>query len=112
MKRLLPVLVLLALCLGVACADGTSSPRFVPLDIYIDSPAALAAWQFELKDRNGAMKVVGVESGGHAGFPRAPYYDREAVARMAALQESWWPITPWPTRACCLLAACISPRCT
>ena len=84
MKRLLPVLVLLALFPGVACADGTSSPRFVPLDIYIDSPAALAAWQFELKDRNGAMKVVGVENGGHAAFPRAPYYDREAVARGSA----------------------------
>ena len=84
MKRLLPVLVLLALFTGVACADGTSSPRFVPLDIHLDSPAALAAWQFELKDRNGAMKVVGVENGGHAAFPRAPYYDREAVAHGSA----------------------------
>ena len=86
MKRLLPVLALLALFSGVVCADGTSSPRFVPLDIYIDSPAALAAWQFKLKDRNGAMKVVGVESGGHSAFPRAPYYDREAVAHGSAIR--------------------------
>ena len=44
----------------------------------------MAAWQFELRDRNGAMKVVGVENGGHPAFPRAPYYDREAVARGGA----------------------------
>ena len=80
MKRLLPVLVLLALFPGVARADGAASLRFVPLAIHLDSPAAVAAWQFELKDRNGAMKVVGVENGGHPAFPRAPYYDREAVA--------------------------------
>ena len=77
-------MALLALFPGVVRADDVSSPRFVPLDIHLDSPAALAAWQFELEDRNGAMKVVGVEHGGHAAFPRAPYYDREAVARGGA----------------------------
>ena len=84
MKRPLPVLALLILFAGVPCADGASSPRFVPLEIHLDSPAALAAWQFELRDTNGAMKVVGVENGGHPAFPRAPYYDREAVARGSA----------------------------
>ena len=34
------------------------------------------------------MKVVGVESGGHAGFPRAPYYDREAVAPRQRCQNA------------------------
>lgn len=81
MNRLLPVLAYLVLFVGPAGADSASSPRFVPLAIRLDSPAAVAAWQFELKDRNGAMKVVGVENGGHPAFPRAPYYDREAVAR-------------------------------
>ena len=84
MKSLLPVFALLALLPGVACADEVSTPRFVPLEIHLDSPTAVAAWQFELEDRNGAMKVVGVENGGHAAFPRAPYYDREAVARGGA----------------------------
>ena len=84
MKRLLRVLVLLALFPGLACADGAASPRFVPLAIHLDSPVAVAAWQFELRDRNGAMKVVGVENGGHPAFPRAPYYDRKAVARGGA----------------------------
>ena len=84
MKRLLPVLALIVLFPGVACADGAASPHFVPLAIHLDSPAALAAWQFELKDRNGAMTVVGVENGGHPAFPPPPYYDREAVARGSA----------------------------
>ena len=81
MKRLLQVLALLILLPGIACAEDISSPRFVPLAIHLDSPAPVAAWQFELRDRNGAMQVVGVENGGHPAFPRAPYYDREAVAR-------------------------------
>ena len=84
MKRLIQALALLILLSHIACAEDISSPRFVPLEIYLDSPSAVAAWQFELKDRNGAMKVVGVENGGHPAFPRAPYYDREAVARSDA----------------------------
>ena len=84
MNRLLPFLALVILFSGATCADGASYPRFVPLAIHLDGPAAVAAWQFELQDRNGAMKVVGVENGGHPAFPRAPYYDREAVARGGA----------------------------
>jgi len=84
MKWLIRALPLLILLSGIACAEDISSPRFMPLEIYLDSPSALAAWQFELKDCNGAMKVVGVENGGHAAFRRAPYYDREAVAKSRA----------------------------
>ena len=84
MNKLLAVLALVMLFSGVVCADDVSSPHFVPLEIYLDSPVTLAAWQFELKDRNGAMKVVGIENGGHVAFRRAPYYDREAVARARA----------------------------
>ena len=81
MKRLLQALAFFVLFAGLARADSADGPRFMPLAIHLDSPAAVAAWQFELKDRNGVMKVVGVENGGHPAFPRAPYYDREAVAR-------------------------------
>lgn len=84
MTRLFQALALFVLFQGIVSAEGISSPRFVPLAIHLDSPAAVAAWQFELKDRNNAMKVVGVENGGHPAFPRAPYYDREAVARGGA----------------------------
>ena len=84
MTKLLPVLVILILFPGLACGDGAPGPRFAALAIYLDSPAAVAAWQFKLEDSNGAMTVVGVENGGHPAFPRAPYYDREAVARGGA----------------------------
>ena len=82
MKKLLVILALLAA--GIAYAEEAQSPRFVPLEIHIDSPEPVAAWQFELNDRNGAMNVVGIENGGHAAFKRAPYYDREAVSRGVA----------------------------
>ncbi len=81
MKKLLVTLALLTVSPGVAYAEEAQSPRFVPLEIHLDSPEPVAAWQFELNDHNGAMKVVGVENGGHATFQRAPYYDRDAVAR-------------------------------
>lgn len=105
MRRLLQALALFVLFAGLACtgkASGSGSAAwsatpvdyficalptptaptyFMPLAIHLDSPAAVAAWQFELTDRNGAMTVVGVENGGHPAFPRTPYYDREAVAR-------------------------------
>ena len=107
MNRLVPLLFLVALFTGAGyteetagkladdawegCflvkpsgAEETTDPRFLPLDVHLDSPSAIAAWQFELRDRNGVMKVVGVENGGHPAYPRAPYYDREAVARGGA----------------------------
>ena len=53
--------------------------RFAAVDIYLDSAEPFAAWQFELSDRHGTMKVVGVEQGESTAFERVPYYDREAV---------------------------------
>ena len=52
---------------------------FAAVDIYIDSAEPMAAWQFELADRNGSMRIVGVENGESAAFEGVPYYDREAV---------------------------------
>ena len=66
---------------GAAGPNEAVSPRFVPVEIYLESPEPVAAWQFELADRAGAMQVVGIEGGGHEAFPGAPYYDREALAR-------------------------------
>ncbi len=74
-----------ALLFAVAGAlSGAAEPRFFPVDIHLDSAAAVAAWQFELADRRGAMTVVGVEGGDSDVFRLAPYYDRDAVARGAA----------------------------
>lgn len=76
--RMLAVVV--AGLLSVA-AIGRAKARFVPVEVFLDSPEPVAAWQFELKDRNASMTVVGVENGGSDAFQRAPYYDREAVTR-------------------------------
>ena len=74
-------LAVLAMCLTTGVSGGDPAPRFVPVDIFLDSPQPVAAWQFELQDRNAAMKVVGVENGDSDAFQRAPYYDRDAVQR-------------------------------
>lgn len=80
MKKLLVTLVLVVTA-TIGWAEEARSPRFVPLEVQLDSPEPVAAWQFELKDRGAASKVVGIENGGHPSFRRAPYYDRAAVAR-------------------------------
>jgi hypothetical protein len=80
-KKLVLTLALLTAFPGVAWADGAINTRFIPLEVQLDSSEPVAAWQFELEDREAATKVVGVENGGHPAFPRAPYYDRAAVAR-------------------------------
>jgi hypothetical protein len=59
----------------------TSSVRFAPVHIYLDSAREpLAAYQFELKAVTGQTKIVGVEGGAHAAFNEAPYYDPQALA--------------------------------
>ena len=67
--------------LATFAATGGTQVRFVPVAVFLDSPEPVAAWQFELKDRNASMKVVGVENGGSDAFQRAPYYDKKAVTR-------------------------------
>lgn len=55
--------------------------RFATIDVYVDSPEPLAAWQFELREATGAMAVVGVENGESAAFAGTPHYDLAAVAQ-------------------------------
>lgn len=63
-------------------ADGALAEndlRFVAVDVYLQTSEPVAAWQFELSDKYGQMRVVGVENGESLAYRRAPYYDREAV---------------------------------
>lgn len=49
------------------------------LDVVIDSgDSGLAAYQFELRAPEG-VELVGVESGEHPAFAKAPYYDPKAL---------------------------------
>ena len=81
MKRLGCILAIALAALAGAGeqGDAVQAPRFVPVDIVLDSPEPVAAWQFELSDRNGAIKIVGIENGDSKAFDRAPYYDRDAT---------------------------------
>ena len=76
--KVLPAILAIALAaLADAAEPGDApAPRFMPVDIVLDSPEPVAAWQFELANRNGAIKIVGIENGDSKAFDRAPYYDR------------------------------------
>ncbi|NOR35267.1 MAG: hypothetical protein GQ577_00835, partial [Woeseiaceae bacterium] len=79
MRNSIIALVLLSLgTFGYSYADEPNI-RFTAVDVYLDSAEPVAAWQFELGDRVGVMKVVGVEQGDSPAYAHAPYYDREAV---------------------------------
>ena len=81
---MLRVLLTLLLC-TIAAADAlATTDRFQALAVYLDTDEPVAAWQFELTDAAGLMRVVGVENGDSAEFGDAPYYDVGAVRRGTA----------------------------
>ncbi len=60
--------------------DAPAAVRFEYIDVYIDSgDAPLAAYQFELTDAAGSIKIVGIEGGEHEAFATPPYYDPKAM---------------------------------
>ena len=76
--RSVQALLLIAL-LALSTSAAAQVARFVPVEVFLDSAQPVAAWQFELVDRNRRMTVVGVENGASKAFTRAPYYDRPAA---------------------------------
>src|SRR5258706_5729095 len=54
--------------------------RFRAVDIYLDCKSApLAAYQLEFAATNGAVKIVGIAGGEHAGFPEAAFYEPKRI---------------------------------
>ncbi len=78
-KLLLCLVLWVAAWPGWCHADGTKV-RFAALDIHLEAAEPVAAWQFELSEAGGRMRVVGVENGDSPVFAKAPYYDRKAVS--------------------------------
>src|SRR5690606_4336541 len=70
--------------IATAGSQDVDRTRFGFVDVYVVSREPLAAWQFELSERDGRMQVVGIEGGDNQVFADAPYYDREAVDGGAA----------------------------
>lgn len=77
--RVLATFIVFACCSFTSHALANDNIRFAAIDVYLHTSEPVAAWQFELSDRQGTMKIVGVENGESAAYLRAPYYDREAV---------------------------------
>ena len=79
----LPTLLLTALATAAFAQRDDDAPpavRFEYIDVYVDSGAApLAAYQFELTDAAGSIKIVGIEGGAHQAFAAPPYYDPKAL---------------------------------
>lgn len=73
---MLPLLVFFCLAGHAATPD---SVRFSAVEVYLNTEQPVAAWQFELREANALMQVVGVENGESPAFAGTPYYDREAV---------------------------------
>ena len=68
------------LTLLAAGASVAADLRFAAVEIYVDSGAApLAAWQVELTEADGRMRVAGIENGEAAAFAEPPRYDLDAV---------------------------------
>lgn len=72
-----------ALLLGLLllAVPAVAAPHFTAIDVYLDTDVPFAAWQFELRETSHRMTVVGIENGASDAYPRAPYYDRDAVAQ-------------------------------
>lgn len=76
---------MLGLCLPMMRASERAAwtvaaeARFEAVDVIVDSPdAPLATYQFEFMAPAG-VSIVGVESGEHAAYREAPYYDAAAL---------------------------------
>ena len=83
MKAISTLIISACLCFASG-ALAENDLQFAAVEIYLNTSEPVAAWQFELSDRSGTMKVVGVEGGESEAYRRAPYYDREAVRLGAA----------------------------
>ena len=83
MRRAWTVFLACAGLLTAACPSSldvhAGETRFEAVAIYLESDEPVAAWQFELSEASGRMRVVGVENGDSAAFDGAPYYDLQAV---------------------------------
>ncbi|MBN1421468.1 MAG: hypothetical protein JXP34_22025 [Planctomycetes bacterium] len=71
----------LSLSILCACSLFAAEPvRFEAIEIEIEATdAPLAAYQIEIFDRAGRMRIAGVEGGDGAAFHEPPYYDPRAL---------------------------------
>ncbi len=98
----MPTLLLTALLATAAFAqrddDAAPAVRFEYIDVYVDSGTApLAAYQFELTDSVGSIKIVGIEGGAHDAFAAPPYYDPKALKNNRVIIAAFSTAADLPT---------------
>jgi hypothetical protein len=60
----------------------TPAIRFATVDIQLDPKGqSLAAYQLEVTEPSGNVKLAGIEGGDHPAFKDPPYYDPAALSR-------------------------------
>jgi hypothetical protein len=83
MTRLAILISLIASIAMMATAPHHHTPtgvRFEAVEVWVDvGEQPLAAWQIEIIAVRGAVEIVGVESGGAAGYEEPPHYDAAAL---------------------------------
>ena len=63
-----------------AAGSEIEAGRFITVPVFVASAdEPLAAYQFELREAENRMRVVGVEGGSVSAFAEPPYFDRQAV---------------------------------
>ena len=60
----------------LACLVSPQEARFTAVDVWIESPKPLAAWQLEIRTSG---TIVGVEGGEPKAYAEPPYYDPAAL---------------------------------
>ena len=67
---------------GVRYETPQTAVSFAVVDVFLDSGnQVLAAYQFELFDKTGRAKIVGLEGGEHPAFKEPPHYDPAALSK-------------------------------
>lgn len=77
--------------------EAAPSVTFRTVEVWVDSAdRPLAAWQVEAIAVRGTVTIVGVESGGAAGYEQPPFYDAAALAggRIIIASYSTAPVLP------------------
>lgn len=68
-------LAVLGAVAALSLAAQPQAGRFMTVDVFVVSATPVAAWQVEVAERGGAMRIVGIERGDDATFRDPPFYD-------------------------------------
>jgi len=80
-RKLAKALAALCALAALSLAAQPEAGQFAIVDVFVASTEPVAAWQIELRERRGAMQVVGIERGDDPTFRDPPFFDRVVLER-------------------------------